>query len=578
MAATFEERANKPLDQVLQKARSGLVTVALLSIVLNILLLGGSIYMMLVYDEVLPSHSLPTLFGLLLMITMIYAFQSFFYVLRSNILSKIAASMDLELAPRIHQSISHLSVNGYSAVETMQPVRDIDQVRSFLASPGPAALIDLPWIILFLVFITMLHIWLGTAVLAGVVIMIALTVLNARLSASGIRELAAISATRSAVAEANRRHAESLKALGMEGRTNDQWLSINAHYLEKQQHYSRLAGLLSGVSKGFRQFLQSAVLTVGALLVIRGEASGGIIFASSILSARALGPVDQAIANWRGFASARDAWRRLNGLIARLPSYGEFTRLPAPKDRLSVEDLTLGPPAVGRPTLRNINFALSAGSGIGIIGPSGSGKSTLARALTGIWQPIAGHVRLDGAAIKQWHPDDLGRHVGYLPQDVQLFDGTIAQNIARFDPAVRSEQVIAAAKAANAHNMIVQLPLGYETPVGSDGLALSGGQRQRIALARALFGDPFLLVLDEPNANLDNEGDIALIQAIRSARERGAIVVVVAHRPVVLDALDHILFLNNGQARDFGAKDEVLSRVLQPGSRQTPAVRVAASA
>ncbi|MCT2398382.1 type I secretion system permease/ATPase [Novosphingobium mangrovi (ex Huang et al. 2023)] len=578
MALAFRGQTDGPLYQSLKKARTGIISVVLLSVLLNILLLGGSIYMMLVYDEVLPSHSMPTLFGLLLMITVVYAFQSLFHILRSNILTQIAGSMDLEMAPRIQQAISHLAVNGHSDVEAMLPVRDIDQIRSFLASPGPTALIDLPWILFFLVFISMLHIWLGVTVLAGAIVMIGLTVLNARLTATGVRELASMSATRSAIAEANRRHAETLRALGMEGRINDHWLSVNSVYLDRQQHFSRLAGLLGGASKGFRQFLQSAVLTVGALLVIRGEASGGIIFASSILSARALGPVDQAIANWRGFAGARDAWRRLNTLIARLPDHAEITQLPAPKNELTVEALTLGPPALGMPTLRNISFSLSAGDGIGIIGPSGSGKSTLARALTGIWQPMAGSVRLDGATIDQWNSDELGRHIGYLPQDVQLFDGTVAQNIARFDPHATSDDIIAAARAANAHDLIVRLPDGYETPVGSDGLALSGGQRQRIALARALFRDPFLLVLDEPNANLDSEGDTALIQAIENARHRGAIVVVIAHRPVVLNALDYVLCIHGGVARDFGPKNDVLSRVLLPSQRNAPPVRVAASA
>ena len=569
MTAASRPQAAENLHQAMSKARSGVIGVVLLSIVLNVLLLTGSVYMMMVYDEVLPSHSIPTLVGLLLMATAIYLFQGYFSVLRSKILNEIAASVDLEMAPRIQKAISYLSVRGHNALEAMLPVRDADQIRSFLASPAPAALIDLPWIIVFLAFVTLLHVWLGVAVLIGALIMIGLTVLNAKLTAQGLRELTSTSASRSAMAEANRRHAETVRALGMDGRINDEWLSVNARHVALQRHFAQLSGVLGGVSKGFRQFLQSAVLTVGALLVIRGEASGGIIFASSMLSARALGPLDQAIAHWRGFAQARDAWRRLDTLLSRLPEPAQATKLPAPHRKLSVESLTLGPPSAQDVTLRNVSFALDAGDGLGIIGPSGSGKSTLARALTGIWDARAGSVRLDGAAITQWHPDDLGRHVGYLPQDVQLFEGTVAQNIARFDPEASSEQIVAAAQAANAHELILRLPRGYDTPVGTDGLALSGGQRQRIALARAFFGDPFLIVLDEPNANLDSEGDVALLRAIHGARERGAIVIVVAHRPAVVEALSHVLFLRDGQARDFGASRDVLARILAP-NRPTP--------
>lgn len=578
MTAASQPPAFETLQDVLNKARSGVIGVVILSVVLNLLLLTGSIYMMMVYDEVLPSHSIPTLVGLLLMVSGIYICQGYFSVLRSNILNQIAASIDLEMAPRIQKAVSYLSVRGHNAVEAMLPVRDIDQVRSFLASPGPAALIDLPWIIVFLGFVTLLHVWLGVAVLIGALIMVGLTVLNARLSADGMRELTGSSASRAAMAEANRRHAETVRALGMEGRINDQWLDENARYIALQQHFARLSGVLGGVSKGFRQFLQSAVLTVGALLVIKGEASGGIIFASSLLSARALGPLDQAIAHWRGFATARDSWRRLNTLMERLPRPSVGTRLPSPHARISVEALTMGPPATNDVTIRNVNFGLNAGDGLGIIGPSGSGKSTIARGLCGIWQPKAGAIRLDGAAIEQWHPDVLGKHIGYLPQDVQLFEGTVAQNIARFAPEATSEEIIAAAQAANAHELIVRLPKGYETPVGTDGLALSGGQRQRIALARAFFGEPFLLVLDEPNANLDSEGEIALLRAIRNARQRGAIVIVIAHRPAVVDALSHILFLRDGTARDFGPSKEVLARVLSPARQSGVPVPAAVSA
>lgn len=566
------------LANAVRKVRSGIASVIMLSILLNVLLLGGAIYMMLVYDQTLPSRSLPTLFGLLAMVCLVYVFQGLFDVLRGRILADMAASIHLEIAPRVQQAITHLSIGGHDDATTMTPARDIDQIRTFLASPGPVALIDLPWILFFLGIITMLHLWLGVTVLVGAIIMLGLTWLNARLGAGGTRMIAGLSTQRMGEIEASRRHAETVRSLGMEQRINDRWVAVDTRYIAAQRHYSALAGILSSASRVFRQFLQSAVLTVGALLVINGEATGGIIFASSILSSRALAPVDQAIANWRGFGAARDAWKRLNGLLGALPVRAKATSLPAPHAELLCEAVHVGPPALSTPTVRDISFRLTAGDGLGIIGPSGSGKSTLARAIAGIWTPQDGKIRLDGASIDQWNPEELGRHIGYMPQDVQLLDGTIAQNIARFDPLASDEDIVAAARSAGAHEMILRLPQGYDTPLGMNGHALSGGQRQRISLARALFGDPFLLILDEPNAHLDNDGESALIHAIRMARARGAIVVVVAHRPVVMNALGHALHIEGGMMADFGTRNDVLSRTLFANRQPAAPVRVAASA
>ncbi|OYX03920.1 MAG: type I secretion system permease/ATPase, partial [Rhizobiales bacterium 32-66-8] len=420
------------------------------------------------------------------------------------------------------------------------------------------------------------------AVLAGAIIMMGLTWLNARLGAGGARTIASLSVQRMGEADASRRHAETVRSLGMEGRVNDRWIDIDTRYIAAQHHYSALAGILSTASRIFRQFLQSAVLTVGALLVIRGEATGGIIFASSILASRALAPVDQAIAHWRSFGAARDAWTRLNGLLATLPVRTKTTALPAPCMELCCEQVHIGPPSLPVATVHDISFRLTAGDGIGIIGPSGSGKSTLVRAIAGIWPPKEGTIRLDGASIDQWNADELGRHIGYMPQEAQLLDGTIAQNIGRFDPRASDEDIVAAARAAGAHDLILRLPQGYDTSLGRNGHALSGGQRQRISLARALLRDPFLLILDEPNAHLDNEGESALIHAIRMARARGAIVVVVAHRPVVMNALGHALYMEDGMMRDFGTRNDVLSRTLftnrPPGAPAPAPMRVAASA
>ena len=338
------------------------------------------------------------------------------------------------------------------------------------------------------------------------------------------------------------------------------WSELGRNYLTQQQSAHDLAGGLGAAGRALRTALQSGVLAIGAWLVIQQEATGGVMIASSILAGRALAPIDLAIAHWRGFVAARQSGRRLNDLLASMPSAANRLALPAPAQRLSVQALGVAAPGTARLLVQEVDFTLKAGQAVGVVGPSGSGKSTLARALVGVWPYARGAVRLDGASIDQWMPAALGSHVGYLPQDIELFDGTVAENIARFDRDATDAAVIAAAKAAGVHDLIVGLPVGYETQLGERGAALSAGQRQRIALARALYGEPFLIVLDEPNSNLDAEGEQALSSAILGVRARGGIVVIVAHRPSALAAVDHVLLLNHGKQQSFGPKEEVLAR------------------
>jgi PrtD family type I secretion system ABC transporter len=353
-------------------------------------------------------------------------------------------------------------------------------------------------------------------------------------------------------------------SMGMAGRLNRRWSEANQSYLAGNQRASDVAGGLGAVAKVLRMMLQSAVLAVGAYLVIHQEATAGIIIAGSILAARALAPVDLAIAHWKSFVAARQSWQRLNRLLETLPARPAPTLLQSPSSRLSVEAVTIVPPGDQRVVVQDATFTLSAGMGLGIIGPSGSGKSSLVRALVGVWQPVRGKVRIDGAALDQWSSEVLGRYVGYLPQDVELFAGSVADNICRFDPKASSDGIIAAAKEAGVHEMIIKMQDGYDTPIGERGTALSAGQAQRVALARALYGNPFLIVLDEPNSNLDTEGDEALTRAVRAARERGAIVVVVAHRPIGIEAVDQLLVLKEGRMQAFGPKETVLGQVMQP--------------
>lgn len=548
---------------IVSRFRSAFWAVALLSAVLNVLMLGGSIYMMMVYDSVLPSHSLPTLFGLFVMIVLVYIFQAVFDRMRLRILSDIGETLDRDLAPHVQYAMSEAVLRGGKrAGDGLIAMRDLDSVRSWLSGSGPSALIDLPWILLFLIVVGFLHPLLMVTTLVGAIIMLGLTWLTDATTRKPMQKLTQIVSVRNELAENNLRHVEVLVALGMRRRMQERWANVNRHYLSANAHLSHSSGTIGGISKTFRMLLQSVLLTVGALLVLDGKASGGIIFAGNMLCGRALAPIDSAIAQWRSFSAARSGWVRLQALFDKIPPAEEDrVLLPAPTQSLSMQHVFAAPQGTQMLTLSGIHFTLKAGEALGVIGPSASGKTSLARVLTGVWQPLRGAVRLDGATLDQWDRERLGASIGYLPQAVELMEGSVAQNIARFEPEADSSRVIAAARAAGVHDMIIRLPNGYETEVGSDGGGLSAGQRQRIGLARALYGDPFLVVLDEPNSNLDGEGEAALGKAIAGVRVRGGIAVVIAHRPSALSHVSHVLFMREGRAEHFGPRDEVLRKI-----------------
>lgn len=557
---------------IVSRYRRPFTAVALLSALLNVLVLGGSGYMMLVYDSVLPSHSLSTLSGLFVMLVVVYAFQGTFDFLRMRILGHIANSFDKALSHRIQRAMGDSALAGRPiADDGLAPMRDLESIRSFLSGKGPSTLIDLPWIAFFIAILMLLHPWLGIAALLGGALLVGLTLVANRITKEPTTRLAALSAARNAQSEMQIRQIETLSALGMRDRMLDRWQQINMRYLVENRRLGSQVGILGSISQMGRMLLQSIILTIGAVLVIKGDASGGVIFASSLLSARALAPVDQAIANWRQLASARLGWMRLCALIENVPPHrAPQTLLPAPCSDLEVQQLFVTPPGSTRRTLVGVSFSLKAGDGLGIIGPSAAGKSTLVRAMLGLWQADHGDVRLDGATLDQWPGEFAGTFVGYLPQTIDLIDGTIAENISRFAAAPSSEAVVSAAQAAGVHDMIVRLPESYETRVGRAGIQLSGGQQQRIALARALYGDPFLVVLDEPNSNLDTEGDAALERAITRARMRGAIVVVVSHRPSILANLNLTLVLRDGKAEAFGRREDILRRALTTKTSSAP--------
>jgi ATP-binding cassette subfamily C protein PrsD len=545
------------LRGMLQKVLPELWPIMLFSAVFNVLLLSGSFFMLLVYDNVLASRSGATLAGLLLMVTVAYGFQGALDVIRSRVLLHSGAQADRRLCDRLFDVISRYEHEVGPLPSGAAPIRDLDLVRSYVTGPGPLALLDLPYVLLFLLILTLFHWALGLVTLIGVLVMVVLMVIGDRRTRAPVLEAASITGRRFSMAEEIRRNAEVVRVLGMGMSRRAAWDAVSLDLITAHDGLAAVSGRTQVISKAFRLFLQSLVLAVGAFLVINGDATDGVIIAGSILSARALMPVEQTIGQWRAMTEARQAWHRLGGLLERVPRREPPMPLPRPRNMLDVQGVVCGPPGQQKVTLAQASFRLKAGEAVAVIGQSGSGKSSLARAITGAWPLLRGAVRLDGASLDQWDPADLGRDIGYVPQAIELFEGTIAQNISRFDPIANSEAIIAAARAADVHDMIVALPGGYEYALGSAGGGLSGGQKQRLALARALYGEPFLLVLDEPNSNLDATGEKALLAALGSARQRGAIVVIVGHRSSILAGVDYVLVMAAGQVSKMGTRAEM---------------------
>jgi PrtD family type I secretion system ABC transporter len=537
--------------------------------VVNVLALTSPLFMLQVYDRVLASGSVPTLVGLCVLAAGLYLFQAGLDIIRARVLLRVGEHFDGALCGRVHDAVVRLPLLARMPGDGLQPLRDLDNVRGFLSGQGPTALFDLPWMPLYLGICFLFHFWIGMTALVGAAVLVLLTLLANALSQRPVRDGIAHNMARNGLLEASRRNAEVVQALGFGARLEARWRRANADYLHANRRAGDIAGGLGGLSKTLRVMLQSAVLGVGAWLVIEQQATGGVMIASSIMVGRALAPVDLAIASWKPFLMARHSWKRLQDLLGRIPPLPETMPLPAPYKELRVENVTILPPGEKRPTVTGIGFAIAAGSALGIIGPSGSGKSTLSRALVGAWPAAGGKVRLDGASLDQWDREALGRHIGYLPQGVELFDGTIADNIARFEEDADPDAVVAAAQAAGAHDLILRFEDGYRARIGEGGSSLSAGQRQRIGLARALYRDPFFVVLDEPNANLDAEGEAAVVRAIAAVRERGGIAVVVAHRPSAIGAVDQVLMMEGGRQKAFGPRDAVLGQVLKP----SPAAR-----
>ena len=552
--------AHPDFGPIVAAMRPTLGVVALTSCLINLLMLTSPLFMLQVYDRVLPSRSLPTLVALFALAAVMIGFLGLLEVLRARVLTRLGLMVDEELSPRVFAVLLQREQRAGVRGDPDQCVRDLDVLRGFASGSALPALFDLPWMGIYVVVCFLFHPMMGWAVLAGVAALCALAlVTEAMLRGPTERAFDAANARRR-FADTMRHNAGMLRALGMISVMAERWEAANDVTRREQAVSADIAAAFGSLLRSFRILLQSGLLALGAYLVINREATAGIMLAATILTVRALAPVELLIANWKSLIGARHSLRRLGEALADEPAPIERTPLPAPMRHLSVTAMSLLAADREAPVLHDVSFVLEAGSAIGVIGPSGSGKSSLARALVGLWPPARGVIRLDGARLDQWQSDVLGRSIGYLPQDVELLPGTIAQNVARFRKA-DAQKLLQAADKAGVHEMILRMPHGYETQVGPGGALLSGGQRQRIALARALYDDPFMLVLDEPNSNLDTEGEAALTNAIASVRARGGMAIVIAHRPSALAAVDKVMIVNEGRVQAFGARDVILPQL-----------------
>ena len=568
MTGNTNGQTNAVLKKAIGRMRSIFVYIGLFSFFINALMLVGPIYMMQVYDRVLSSGSLPTLVFLTVAAVGLILTSALLEFVRSRVLVRLGGQLDVQLNETVFSGLLRYALDANGAAQA-QPLRDMESLRGFLTGPGLLALFDAPWTPFFLVVIFAFHPLLGFVALTGAVILFGLAVASELATRKPLTESAQQSIGALQFAESTLRNAEVIEAMGMLPGLRRRWLQSHRQALALQAKASDRAGTLTAMAKFVRPVLQVAMLGCGAYLALQQLITPGVMIAASIIMGRALAPVEGAINNWKGLILARGAYRRVNAFVGQTATAAPTMRLPRPIGAISVNRLVAAPPGGRAPVIKGISFHLEPGDVLVIIGPSAAGKSTLARLMIGIWPPSSGDVRLDGADVSTWDHVELGPYLGYLPQDVELFDGSVAENLARFS-APQPEAVVAAARAAGIHEMVLRLEQGYDTPIGEGGAVLSGGQRQRIGLARAIYGNPAFVVLDEPNSNLDGEGEAALNKAILDLKARGTTVVIIAHRPSVLAAADKMLVLRDGMIEAFGSKDEVLPNVTRPVADRAP--------
>jgi ATP-binding cassette subfamily C exporter for protease/lipase len=563
------------IELVLRSFKSTFFTVGAFSAIVNLLMLAPSLYMLQVYDRVLGSRNEVTLLMLTLLIVGAYLFMGGLELIRSFVLVRVGAQFDMALNKRVYTAAFEQNLK-QAGGNAGQALADLTNLRQFLTGNALFAFFDAPWFPINLIVIFVFEPVLGLFALAGTVVLIALAVVNERVTKEPLTEANAMSIQANTLATNNLRNAEVIESMGMLPNLMGRWFRLHGTFLGLQAGASQKAGLITAATKFVQVSMQSLVLGLGALLVLENRITPGMMIAASILLGRTLQPVQQVIAAWKSVSGARSSWERLTALLENNPAREAGMALPAPQGTLTLDNVTAAPPGVRSPIVKGLSFGIAPGDVLGVLGPSGSGKSTLARLLVGVWPAMVGKVRLDGADIYQWNKAELGPHIGYLPQDIELFSGTISENIARFGE-VDAGKVVQAAKRAGVHEMILHFPEGYDTKLGDGGAGLSGGQKQRIALARAMYGDPALLVLDEPNSNLDEVGEQALLAAVTDLRQRGKTIVMITHRPNVISATTKLLLLRDGAVHMFGPTSQVLA-ALQEAARKAMEAQAASQA
>lgn len=548
------------LQAALKACKSSFISVGFFSLFVNALMLVPTFYMLQVYGRVVTSGNLTTLTMLTIIMTILVITMGSLEWIRSRIMVRVSTKLDVLLSRDVYKASFRRALESGGMDASAQSLNDLTGLRQFMTGNGLFAFFDAPWLPIYVAVMFMFHPWYGWVAIGSAIVLLILAYLNERFTGKALAQANKENIAATLYTTKNLRNAEVIESMGMLNTLIERWSRRQRNVLLLQSHASDKGGVISSISKTFRMLIQSLILGLGAYLAVDHQISPGLVIAGSVLLGRALAPIDLIIGSWKGFIGARSQYDRLNAILDKQKAEPERMSLPAPQGHILVDNLMVGAPGSKSSIIRGISFGVPAGAVVGIIGPSASGKSTLARALMGVWVPQHGVVRLDGADISNWNKEELGPHLGYLPQDIELFEGSISENIARF-AEVNADKVVKAAKTAGVHEMILQLPEGYDTVIGSEGVNLSGGQRQRVGLARAIYGSPRLILLDEPNSNLDEVGERALASAIQELKATGATIFVITHRTTILSQLDRLLVMSAGGVSMYGPRDQVMEEL-----------------
>lgn len=559
IAQNKQKNKNSELKEAILASKKSFIIVGFFSLFINLLMLVPPLYMLQLYDRVLTSRSEDTLIMLTLIVVVLFITMALLEIVRSKILVKVGNKLDNILSKRVFDSLFDLA-NKQPGKESSMPLRDLTQIRQFMTGNGLFAFFDAPWMPIYIAVLFMFHPLFGYFAIFAAIVLVILTILNEYDTKEKLQEANTMNQVSTSYVDSNLRNAEVINAMGMKANIQALWREKYYAFLNAQNEASDKAGIWSNIAKSMRMLFQSLMLGLGGYLAIQAEVSAGMMIAGSIIMGRALAPLDLIIGSWKGFSSARTSYHRLDGLLENFPKDKEYMKLPAPEGEILLEGVVVVPPNAQQPSIRGISMKINKGDVVGIVGPSAAGKSSLARVILGLWPLAAGKARLDKADIYQWDKVDLGQYIGYLPQDIELFEGTISQNISRFSE-VDSAKVVEAAQKAGVHEMILRLPEGYDTKIGIGGASLSGGQRQRIGFARAIYNNPVLVVLDEPNSNLDDQGEAALVKAIRVLKESNTTVIIITHRPSILQVTNKLAVIRDGLLEVFGDTNDVLSKM-----------------